>query len=93
MYKSYIHVDENKDVIEKIQIKKTVYSATSSLCTTMVHLFVGNPFYKTPQNVCTQNSHYDVLDLINLDIGYIGRTNYVPFGSIKNYSNLGYHLR
>src|SRR5699024_6252301 len=23
------------------------------------HFFVGNPFYKTPREVCTQNSHYD----------------------------------
>ncbi|MCB1809820.1 MAG: hypothetical protein KDJ99_33035, partial [Candidatus Competibacteraceae bacterium] len=27
------------------------------------HFFVGNPFNKTPRAECTQNSHYDVLDL------------------------------
>jgi len=29
------------------------------------HFFVGNPLNKTPRVVCTQNSHYDVLDLIS----------------------------
>ena len=88
MYKFTFMWDENKDVIEKNIDKKTVYSATSSQKIIQgSFLFVGNPFYKTPQNICTQNSHYDVLDLIPLDINYIGRTNYVPLGYIKNYSN------
>lgn len=42
------------------------------------HFFVGNPFYKTPRAVCTQNSHYDVLDLQTLPDDYLPRTNYVP---------------
>lgn len=42
------------------------------------HFFVGNPFYKTPRQTCTQNSHYDVLDLTDLPDDYLPRTNYVP---------------
>jgi hypothetical protein len=42
------------------------------------HFFVGNPFNKTPRRVCTQNSHYDVLDLTELPEDYLPRTNYVP---------------
>ena len=42
------------------------------------HFFVGNPFNKTPRTVCTQNSHYDVLDLTTLPDDYLPRTNYVP---------------
>ncbi|AHE97102.1 hypothetical protein [Thioalkalivibrio paradoxus] len=42
------------------------------------HFFVGTPFYKTPRAVCTQNSHYDVLDLETLPYDYLPRTNYVP---------------
>jgi hypothetical protein len=30
------------------------------------HFFVGNPCYKTPRAQCTQNSHYDILDLTDL---------------------------
>lgn len=42
------------------------------------HFFVANPFYKTPRRECTQNSHYDVLDLTELPDDYLPRTNYVP---------------
>ncbi|KAB2928363.1 MAG: class I SAM-dependent DNA methyltransferase [Candidatus Contendobacter sp.] len=42
------------------------------------HFFVSNPFYKTPRRECTQNSHYDVLDLTELPDDYLPRTNYVP---------------
>ena len=33
---------------------------------------------KTPRATCTQNSHYDVLDLTALPDDYLPRTNYVP---------------
>lgn len=42
------------------------------------HFFVGSPFYKTPRAECTQNSHYDVLDLQTLPDDYLPRTNYIP---------------
>ena len=42
------------------------------------HFFVGTPFYKTPRTECTQNSHYDILDLTTLPDDYLPRTNYVP---------------
>ena len=42
------------------------------------HSFVGNPFNKTPRRVCTNNSHYDVVDLTTLPSDYLPRTNYVP---------------
>ena len=49
------------------------------------HFFVGNPFNKTPRRVCTQNSHYDVLDLTTLPDDYLPRTNYVPACSAEEY--------
>lgn len=42
------------------------------------HFFVGNPLYKTPRRECTQNSHYDILDLTTLPDDYLPRTNYAP---------------
>ena len=42
------------------------------------HFFAGNPMSKTPRATCTQNSHYDVLDLTVLPDDYLPRTNYVP---------------
>jgi len=49
------------------------------------HFFVGNPFNKTPRSTCTQNSHYDNLDLITLPDDYLPRTNYVPACDFKEY--------
>jgi hypothetical protein len=40
------------------------------------HFFVGNPLNKTPRAVCTQNSHYDVIDLESMPDDYLPRTNY-----------------
>lgn len=42
------------------------------------HLYVGNPFYKTPRSVCTEKGHYDILNLETLPDNYLQRTNYVP---------------
>ena len=42
------------------------------------HFYVGTPLYKTPRAICTQNSHYDILDLTTIPDDYLPRTNYVP---------------
>ena len=49
------------------------------------HFFVGNPLNKTPRRECTQNSHYDVLDLTILPDHYLPRTNYVPACKLAEY--------
>jgi len=49
------------------------------------HFYIGTPFYKTPRNLCTQNSHYDVLDLNILPDDYLPRTNYVPNCDLAEY--------
>ena len=50
------------------------------------HFFVGNPLYKTPRRQCTQNGHYEVLDLVALPADYTPRTNYVPACEATEYS-------
>jgi hypothetical protein len=42
------------------------------------HFFIANPLNKTPRKACTQNSHYDVIDLTLITNEYLPRTNYVP---------------
>ena len=49
------------------------------------HFFVANPLNKTPRRECTQNSHYDVLDLTTLPEDYLPRTNYVAACSPAEY--------
>lgn len=50
------------------------------------HFFVGNPLYKTPRAECTNNSHYDVIDLTHIPDDYLPRTNYVPACSPAEYA-------
>lgn len=50
------------------------------------HFFVGNPLNKTPRAVCTQNSHYDMLDLEALPEDYLPRTNYRPACDVATYA-------
>ena len=42
------------------------------------HYFVGTPFNKSPRRHSILNSHYDVLDLVQLPDGYLPRTNFTP---------------
>jgi len=51
---------------------------TAELVLSGPHFFAGTPLSKTPRAECTQNSHYDVLDLTTLPDDYLPRTNYVP---------------
>ncbi len=48
--------------------------------------FVGNPLNKTPRAVCSQNSHYDIVDLNTLPDDYLPRSNYRPACSPAEYS-------
>lgn len=53
-------------------------NAVDDLVFTGPLFYVGNPLNKTPRAVCTQNSHYDVIDLASLPTDYLPRSNYVP---------------
>jgi len=51
------------------------------------HFFVGNPLNKTARATCTQNSHYDVLDLTLLPDDYLPRSNFVPACDRRTYDS------
>lgn len=42
------------------------------------HFFNANPLNKTPRAICTQNSHYDIVDLQAIPDDYTPRSNYRP---------------
>ena len=63
---------------ETIARKTCFPAAPSEWILSGPHFFVGTPFYKTPRATCSQNSHYDILDLTTLPDDYLPRTNYVP---------------
>lgn len=68
-----------------IERNSSFVNAPSSIILSGPHFFVGNPLYKTPRSQCTQNSHYDVIDLTNINEDYLPRTNYIP--SASDYSS------
>ena len=49
------------------------------------HFFVGNPFFKTPNENCKNNLDYSKLDLTSIPEDYWPRTNYVPACSGEEY--------
>jgi hypothetical protein len=49
------------------------------------HFYVGSPLYKTPRSRCTENSHYDCLDLSSLPDDYLPRTNYRSDVTLSDY--------
>ena len=52
------------------------------------HVFVANPYYKTPREKCILNSDYDIVDISTLADSYSARTNYVPNIPISDFRNL-----
>lgn len=79
--------DETNSVkVSKIIKRNTQFvDNPKSLIYSGPHLYVGNPLSKTPRSVCTEKSHYDVLDLLNLSSDYYPRTNYIPTQDIATY--------
>lgn len=71
--------NETTAQIEGIIKRNTVFvDSINDLVLSGPHFMVGNPFYKTPRNICTEKNHYDVLDLTNIVDNYLPRTNYIP---------------
>ncbi len=50
------------------------------------HIFVGNPFYQTPNQGCKSKGDYTRLDLTTLPSDYLPRTNYVPACNEEEYT-------
>ncbi|MFZ4544315.1 MAG: Eco57I restriction-modification methylase domain-containing protein, partial [Saprospiraceae bacterium] len=47
------------------------------------HLFVSNPLYKTPKEICTEKAHYDIIDLNFAKEDFVARTNYIPYKNLQ----------
>ena len=48
--------------------QETIYSGPN--------IGLGNPLYKTPRNICNNNSDYDVINLSTIPVDYLPRCNY-----------------
>jgi hypothetical protein len=57
------------------------------------HFHVARPYYKTPREKCTEKGHYSVVDLTDMPVDYLPRTNYVPGCDEAEYRNRSPKLR
>ena len=78
---------ETNDVDKGIIKRDTQYPnyANLQMIYSGPHIFVGNPFYKTPRKICVGKADYDIVHLNCIDSNYISRTNYIPCISISEY--------
>ena len=83
-------LNETIPVDKKQIIRKTKCADTKNM--EMIfsgpHVFVANPYYKTPREQCILNSDYDIIDLSTLSGSYSARTNYIPNIPISDFRNL-----
>ncbi len=52
------------------------------------HFYVSNPLYKTPRELCSEKSHYDIIDAGKITEEFTARTNYVPFQNKQFFPDL-----
>ncbi len=45
---------------------------------------IANPLFRTAQRISTQNNHFDILNLNNIDDDYLQRVNYKPIEEVYN---------
>jgi hypothetical protein len=50
------------------------------------HIYVANPFFKTPRDGCDSHRDYDPLDLTMLPENYLPRVNYIPACDAETYA-------
>lgn len=83
-HKIVIGYDQAQAVKDGLLVQCTKYPKIDDyeLILSGPHFFVANPFYKTPREICTLNSHYDVIDLLEAKES-AQRTNFIP-SVIKN---------
>ena len=84
-YLSTFMLDETQSQKNGLLKKNTSFvNSEQQLVVSGAQFFVGNLLLRTPKKVCTQNSHYDVIDLTNIQDHYLPRTNYLPQEHFNN---------
>jgi hypothetical protein len=85
-YESTVMWDETNRVNDGTIRRETQFPvSTNEWILSGPHIYVANPFFKTPRRVCTEKNHYDPLDLTALPANYLPRTNYVPACERESY--------
>ncbi len=88
----YIHSEcwhETNAQNDKIITRKTDYPSVAGyeVIYSGPNISIGNPFYKTPKEICTEKAHYDVVLTQYLSDDFIPRVNYFPSINIEEYKS------
>jgi len=80
---------ETNDVDNGIIARKTIFPILieNQMIFSGPHFFVSNPIYKTPKNICIENSHYDIIDARFISEDFVARTNYIPDKNLNEFSD------
>ena len=85
-----VDLDETGAVDSGIIRRETFYPSIANY--EMVYngpqIFVSNPSYKTPREICNEKADYDVIDLVSMSDNYIARSNYRPLLSLPEYKSI-----
>lgn len=80
--------NETNSVEDGSICRKTYFpSAVREMVYSGPHIYVGNPYNKTPNEACKSHGDYSELDLTNISDNYLARTNYKILKSQKDLSN------
>ncbi len=82
-YFSTYMLDETASQREGLISRKVGFISVSDFVISGPHLYVGNPLYKTPRQICTNGSHYDEIDLEAVADNYSARTIFSSIPSQK----------
>ena len=77
---------ETSAVVEGIIRRQTQFaSSPEEWIFSGPHIYVGNPLSKTPRETCRIPTDYDPIDLVDLPVDYLPRTNYVSVCDLDTY--------
>ena len=85
LWYSITDLSESEDQINGTIEKNTKFRSSSNTVIQGPHIFVANPYYKTPRTVCETHASYDWIDLTNIPCDYTPRSN---FGVLDSDSRL-----
>lgn len=81
---------ETSAVDNSIMKRNTLYPNISNceMIYSGPHLYVNNPLYKTPREMCVEKGDYDIIDTASVRDNDIARANYTPLLTLSEYRNL-----
>lgn len=76
LWYSITDLSESDDVYRGTILRETQFRPLQETVLQGPHIFVANPFYKTPRRICATHASYDWIDLNEISRSYTPRSNF-----------------